>query len=173
MKRKMQDDSSTIVEHDLMNKPDFASSVGRSVSLRQTDAEILRYFEEDRIGTLKDERAAVQKKVFTRWMNSQLKSKGMKPIEDLYVDVRDGKSLIDLMSALTGKNLKANTGNLRVHKVENIQSCLSLLEKLLDVKIIGINAVDIADGCKATILSLLWFIILNQLSLASDEDDFE
>lgn len=47
-----------------------------------------------------DERQDVQKKTFTKWINSHL-SKGNCPlVSDLFVDLRDGNSLLSLLETL-------------------------------------------------------------------------
>lgn len=51
-----------------------------------------------------DEREAVQKKTFTKWVNSHLIRVNCK-IQDLYVDMRDGKQLIRLLEVLSGERL--------------------------------------------------------------------
>jgi Calponin homology (CH) domain len=51
-----------------------------------------------------DERESVQKKTFTKWINSHLGRVGCK-IQDLYVDLRDGKMLIKLLEVLSGERL--------------------------------------------------------------------
>jgi len=53
---------------------------------------------------LTDERESVQKKTFTKWVNSHLSRVGCK-IQDLYVDLRDGKMLIKLLEVLSGERL--------------------------------------------------------------------
>jgi len=54
-----------------------------------------------------DERESVQKKTFTKWVNSHLSRVGCK-IQDLYVDLRDGKMLIKLLEVLSGERLVRN-----------------------------------------------------------------
>ena len=51
-----------------------------------------------------DERESVQKKTFCKWVNSHLARVGCK-IQDLYVDLRDGKMLIKLLEVLSGERL--------------------------------------------------------------------
>ena len=46
----------------------------------------------------------MQKKTFTKWVNSHLSRVGCK-IQDLYVDLRDGKMLIKLLEVLSGERL--------------------------------------------------------------------
>lgn len=51
-----------------------------------------------------DEREAVQKKTFTKWVNSHLGRVTCR-IGDLYTDLRDGRMLIRLLEVLSGEQL--------------------------------------------------------------------
>lgn len=51
-----------------------------------------------------DEREAVQKKTFTKWVNSHLSRVSCR-ITDLYMDLRDGRMLIKLLEVLSGEKL--------------------------------------------------------------------
>jgi len=51
-----------------------------------------------------DERESVQKKTFAKWVNSHLMRVNCS-IQDLYVDLRDGKMLIKLLEVLSGERL--------------------------------------------------------------------
>lgn len=53
---------------------------------------------------LPDEREAVQKKTFTKWVNSHLARVGCH-IGDLYADLRDGFVLTRLLEVLSGEQL--------------------------------------------------------------------
>lgn len=46
----------------------------------------------------------MQKKTFTKWVNSHLARVGFR-ISDLYIDLRDGKMLIKLLEVLSGEKL--------------------------------------------------------------------
>lgn len=54
--------------------------------------------------SLADEREAVQKKTFTKWVNSHL-GRVTSRIGDLYTDLRDGRMLIRLLEVLSGEQL--------------------------------------------------------------------
>lgn len=54
--------------------------------------------------SLSDEREAVQKKTFTKWVNSHLSRVSCR-ITDLYMDLRDGRMLIKLLEVLSGERL--------------------------------------------------------------------
>ncbi|GIY34336.1 spectrin beta chain [Caerostris darwini] len=64
-----------------------------------------RLFERSRIKALADEREAVQKKTFCKWVNSHLVRANCR-IADLYTDLRDGKMLIKLLEILSGERLE-------------------------------------------------------------------
>lgn len=51
-----------------------------------------------------DERENVQKKTFTKWVNSHLVRVSCR-IGDLYTDLRDGKMLLKLLEVLSGERL--------------------------------------------------------------------
>lgn len=51
-----------------------------------------------------DERERVQKKTFTKWVNSHLQRVGAR-VNDLYHDLIDGKKLILLLEILSGEKL--------------------------------------------------------------------
>lgn len=48
-----------------------------------------------------DERQDVQQKTFTKWINHHLHKSGYEPIKDLFVDLRDGHKLLELLESLT------------------------------------------------------------------------
>ncbi|GCB79157.1 hypothetical protein scyTo_0018713, partial [Scyliorhinus torazame] len=63
-----------------------------------------KLFESSRIKALADERDAVQKKTFTKWMNSHL-ARVLCRVTDMYVDLRDGCALTKLLEVLSGEQL--------------------------------------------------------------------
>lgn len=49
-------------------------------------------------------------------------------VEDLFVDLADGKKLLKLLEIISGEKLaKPNNGKMRVHKVENVNKSLAFL----------------------------------------------
>ena len=61
-----------------------------------------------------DEREKVQKKTFTKWINSHLQRVGAR-VNDLYHDLKEGKKLILLLEILSGEKL------VRLHRLEEIK----------------------------------------------------
>ncbi|XP_037620104.1 LOW QUALITY PROTEIN: spectrin beta chain, non-erythrocytic 1-like [Sebastes umbrosus] len=118
-----------------------------------------RLFERSRIKALADEREAVQKKTFTKWVNSHLSRVSCR-ITDLYVDLRDGRMLIKLLEVLSGERLpKPTKGRMRIHCLENVDKALQFLkEQRVHLENMGCH--DIVDGNHRLTLGLIWTIIL-------------
>eukprot|EP01136_Pigoraptor_vietnamica_P010150 Opistho-1_new@47430 len=100
-----------------------------------------------------------QQKTFTAWCNAQLAKTGVK-ITNITEDFRDGTNLIKLLEIIANEKLpKAETGKLRVHKIQNINKALQFI-KDKGVKLIGIGAEEICDGNLKLTLGMIWTIIL-------------
>ncbi|NWY07900.1 SPTB1 protein, partial [Nothoprocta ornata] len=118
-----------------------------------------RLFERSRIKALADEREAVQKKTFTKWVNSHLARVTCR-ISDLYMDLRDGRVLIKLLEVLSGELLpKPTKGRMRIHCLENVDKALQFLKEQR-VHLENMGSHDIVDGNHRLVLGLIWTIIL-------------
>ncbi|XP_075048594.1 spectrin beta chain, erythrocytic-like [Mixophyes fleayi] len=118
-----------------------------------------RMFERSRIKALADEREIVQKKTFTKWVNSHLAIVSCR-ISDLYLDLRDGKMLLKLLEVLSGEQLPRRTkGRMRIHCLENVDKALHFLKEQR-VHLENIGPHDIVNGNHRLILGLIWTIIL-------------
>uniref|UniRef100_F6TXQ5 Spectrin beta chain n=1 Tax=Monodelphis domestica TaxID=13616 RepID=F6TXQ5_MONDO len=116
-------------------------------------------FECSRIKALADEREAVQKKTFTKWVNSHLGRVGCR-ISDLYGDLRDGYVLTRLLEVLSGEQLPRPTrGRMRIHSLENVDKALQFLKEQR-VHLENVGSHDIVDGNHRLTLGLVWTIIL-------------
>ncbi|XP_063736628.1 spectrin beta chain, non-erythrocytic 1-like isoform X2 [Eleginops maclovinus] len=114
---------------------------------------------EGRFKQLQDEREAVQKKTFTKWVNSHLSRVSCR-ITDLYLDLRDGRSLIKLLEVLSGEKLpKPTKGRMRIHCLENVDKALQFLKEQR-VHLENMGSHDIVDGNHRLTLGLIWTIIL-------------
>uniref|UniRef100_A0A8C2Z5F1 Calmin n=1 Tax=Cyclopterus lumpus TaxID=8103 RepID=A0A8C2Z5F1_CYCLU len=115
-----------------------------------------------RVQNLQVERELVQKRTFTRWMNLHLE-KCDPPIEvnDLFRDIQDGHILMALLEELSGCKLLHGfkRSSHRIFRLNNIAKVLSFLEER-NVKLVSIDAADVADGNSSIILGLIWNIIL-------------
>lgn len=108
---------------------------------------------------LADEREAVQKKTFTKWVNSHLARVSCR-ITDLYTDLRDGRMLIKLLEVLSGERLpKPTKGRMRIHCLENVDKALQFLKEQR-VHLENMGSHDIVDGNHRLTLGLIWTIIL-------------
>ncbi|OCT65046.1 hypothetical protein XELAEV_18041288mg [Xenopus laevis] len=114
------------------------------------------------VGQIRVERENVQKRTFTRWINLHLE-KCNPPIEvkDLFVDIQDGKILMALLEVLTGQSLlqEHKPSSNRIFRLNNIAKALKFLEDS-NVKLVSIDAAEIADGNPSLVLGLIWNIIL-------------
>ncbi|XP_061824979.1 uncharacterized protein clmna isoform X2 [Nerophis lumbriciformis] len=124
---------------------------------------------EELIGQISDmrvqnlqERQMVQKRTFTRWINLHLK-KCDQPIEvqDLFQEIQDGWILMALLEELSGCKLLHGfkKSSHRIFRLNNIAKVLAFLEER-NVKLVSIDAADVADGNSSIILGLIWNIIL-------------
>uniref|UniRef100_A0A3B3USN7 Calponin-homology (CH) domain-containing protein n=1 Tax=Poecilia latipinna TaxID=48699 RepID=A0A3B3USN7_9TELE len=108
------------------------------------------------------EQEAVQKRTFTKWINSHLaKHKPPLEVNDLFEDIKDGVKLLALLEVLSGQRLPCEQGRQlkRIHWVSNIGTALKFLEGR-KIKLVNIHATDIADGRPSIVLGLIWTIIL-------------
>jgi len=58
-----------------------------------------------RVLKVADERDAVQKKTFTKWMNFYLSQRNGLYVDDLYLDLRDGHLLLSLLEIFTNQTI--------------------------------------------------------------------
>ncbi|XP_041352153.1 dystrophin-like isoform X2 [Gigantopelta aegis] len=136
------------------------NEAGQSSSGNQDDDEDLQRFGM-KIREAADEREDIQKKTFTKWINSQL-SKAHRPlIGELFTDLRDGTHLLSLLEVLSGLSLKRENGRMRVHHINNVNRALQVLERNYNIKLVNICSNDIVDGNNKLILGLVWIIILH------------
>ncbi|XP_075815197.1 nesprin-1-like, partial [Microtus pennsylvanicus] len=89
-------------------------------------------------------------------------------MDDLFEDMKDGVKLLALLEVLSGQKLPCEQGRRvkRIHAVANIGTALKFLEgrksmyRGSPIKLVNINATDIADGRPSIVLGLMWTIIL-------------
>lgn len=98
----------------------------------------------------------IQKKTFTKWMNTFLlkvtslsicnsplpnykclpPSQSKMEVDDIFTDLADGKKLLKLLEIISGEKLgKPNNGKMRVHKIENVNKCLAFLHTKVSVSL--------------------------------------
>ncbi|XP_062379755.1 calmin [Sardina pilchardus] len=115
-----------------------------------------------RVQNLQVEREMVQKRTFTRWINLHLE-KCTPPMEvnDLFRDIQDGRILMALLEELSGCKLLQGfkQSSHRIFRLNNIAKVLTFLEER-NVKLVSIDAADVADGNSSIVLGLIWNIIL-------------
>ncbi|KAK7904402.1 hypothetical protein WMY93_017009 [Mugilogobius chulae] len=82
-------------------------------------------------------------------------------VQDLFRDIQDGHILMALLEELSGCKLLHGfkKSSHRIFRLNNIAKVLSFLEER-NVKLVSIDAADVADGNSSIILGLIWNIIL-------------
>ncbi|NXX82173.1 CLMN protein, partial [Urocolius indicus] len=77
------------------------------------------------------------------------------------IDIRDGKILMALLEVLSGQKLmhEYKSSTHRIFRLNNIAKALKFLEDS-NVKLVSIDAAEIADGNSSLVLGLIWNIIL-------------
>ncbi|KAF7645351.1 hypothetical protein LDENG_00206120 [Lucifuga dentata] len=82
-------------------------------------------------------------------------------VDDLFHDIQDGRILMALLEELSGCKLLHGfkKSSHRIFRLNNIAKVLSFLEER-NVKLVSIDAADVADGNSSIILGLIWNIIL-------------
>ncbi|KAF9806792.1 hypothetical protein SFRURICE_009479 [Spodoptera frugiperda] len=149
----------------------YAAAVQQRTNMTQREDALK--FEQGRIKALQEERLHIQKKTFTKWINSFLQKARME-VDDLFVDLADGRRLLKLLEIISGERLpRPNSGRMRVHKIENVNKSLSFLHT--KVRLESIGAEDIVDGNPRLILGLIWTIILRfqiqEIEIDVDEEN--
>nr|XP_040567606.1 plectin-like isoform X2 [Lepeophtheirus salmonis] len=114
---------------------------------------------EENLTKFKDERDAIQKKTFTKWVNKHLK-KANRNVRDLFEDLRDGHNLLSLLEVLAGEILPRERGRMRFHAIQNVETALRFL-RYKEIKLVNIRGEDIVDGNPKLTLGLIWTIILH------------
>ena len=109
------------------------------------------------------DRTEIQVKTFTKWINSTLRrsSSESATVDNIYTDFKDGRRLLELTEALTGEKLPREKGNLRPHQIANLNRALDFLRNKRNVRLVNIDANDLANGNQKLTLGLIWTLILH------------
>ncbi|CAF3366844.1 unnamed protein product [Rotaria socialis] len=114
-----------------------------------------------RVLKVADQRDAVQKKTFTKWINFHLSKRQGLHVDDLFLDLRDGHILISLLEIFTNQPLPRERGTSKFHSLQNIEQCLKCLEQHHNIRLVNIRPEELVNGNPKLTLGLIWRIILH------------
>ncbi|CAF0957414.1 unnamed protein product [Adineta steineri] len=114
-----------------------------------------------RVLKVADQRDAVQKKTFTKWINFHLSKRQGLHVDDLFVDLRDGHILISLLELFTNQTLPREKGTSKFHALQNVEQCLQCLEQDHNIRLVNIRPEELVNGNPKLTLGLIWRIILH------------
>lgn len=116
---------------------------------------------EDTARTLDKGWEEIQKKTFTKWVNTKLALRDLPPIENIASDLSDGRSLLPLLEIIGEHTFSKynKQPKIRIQKVENANMALQFL-KHRGLQLTNIGPEDIVDSNPKLILGLIWTIIL-------------
>ena len=110
-----------------------------------------------------DEWIPLQVKVFTRWVNTNLRNTKENQVEDITKDLTNGVALVQLAQTLTRKDASRQWAQDPKRNVDMVQNCdlaVDMFEKD-GVKLVGISGKDVNDNNQKLILGLIWSLILH------------
>ncbi|XP_030626744.1 calmin [Chanos chanos] len=108
------------------------------------------------------EREDTRRRTFTRWINQHLETCDPPvKVHDLFKDIQDGKILMALLEKLSGCKMlyRFRSSPHRIFRLNNIAKVLNFLEDR-NVRLLNIEASDVADGNPSVVLRLIWNIIV-------------
>jgi hypothetical protein len=108
---------------------------------------------------LDDSWVRIQKKTFTKWLNTHLKTRGLS-ISELETAFENGIVLIALCEILSNTSLGRYDKNpsIRIKKIQNVQTALKFIVNS-GFRLENLSAEDIVDKNLKLILGLVWTII--------------
>jgi len=103
----------------------------------------------------------IQKKTFTKWVNSHMAKRGQS-VTEFTSDFQDGLKLISFFEIISNKDIGSRyekKPKMKIHYIQNVSTALKFLAEQ-KVKLVSISAEDIVDGNLKLILGMIWTIIL-------------
>ncbi|CAF4026405.1 unnamed protein product, partial [Adineta steineri] len=108
-----------------------------------------------------DQRDAIQKKTFTKWINFYLSTRNGLYVDDLFLDLRDGHLLLTLLEIFTNQIIPRERGTSKFHALRNIEQCLQCLKHDHNIRLVNIRPEELVNGNPKLTLGLIWRIILH------------
>lgn len=125
------------------------------------------------IALISEERIRNDKRRFLLWANHHLQKRSLQ-VKELG-DFADGVLLLNLLEEAFGRKIPRyiKTPKFLQHRIENVTIALNFVEKMLDIKVIGCNAKDIADGNLKQIMALFFMLVQKSKPDLATGDDKE
>ena len=115
------------------------------------------------LATVDEEWIPTQVKVFTRWVQNQLKDIQNIQVNDITKDLTNGVALVQLAKILTENDTPhawISQPQRTVDMVQNLDMAVDMFTKD-GVKLVGISGKDVNDNNEKLILGLIWSLILH------------
>jgi len=105
-------------------------------------------------------RTEIQKKTFTRWVNTHLIDRNLE-VKELTTDFKNGVLLINLLEIISSKKIKKwkKKPKIKAQQMENLNKAMKFI-KDEGIKTVNIDADDLYNGNLKIILGLIWTLIL-------------
>ncbi|XP_063687121.1 filamin-B-like isoform X2 [Bolinopsis microptera] len=101
----------------------------------------------------------IQEMTFTRWCNSALNRRGSPLIDDIFIDLESGVTLLILLEYLTGVQLKYHKSpKSNAQKLENLSIALEFMSAE-GINLTAMSNEEIMGGNVKLILGLVWMLI--------------
>jgi hypothetical protein len=119
------------------------------------------------------EATALQRKIFSRWVNQKIAAKGKK-IKDVVDDFKNGDALIWLLEVLSEKefqNWKKIQGGSRMKQIDSCNQALEFLQQCGVEMKTKTSSENLVDGTEMPVMGMIWAIMLKFMKLDDGEDD--
>jgi len=117
---------------------------------------------------------ALQRKIFTRWVNQKLVPNKLEPIKDCVEDFADGHRLIELLQLLSEQEFKGKHSpqTMRMKQIEQADRALKFCFDQCNVDMkLKPSAENLTDKDERNILALLWGIMLKFLKFGDEDEE--
>eukprot|EP00049_Salpingoeca_infusionum_P009182 m.152573 g.152573 ORF g.152573 m.152573 type:complete len:1745 (-) comp14262_c0_seq1:1421-6655(-) len=116
---------------------------------------------------------ALQRKIFTRWVNQRLGKKHYAELGDVVTDLGEGNNLLRLVEILSERECTAKVHanpKFKAQKLENVNSALTFMYEGGVEMTLKPSAENLLDGDERAVLGLVWALMMKYLKFAQEDD---